>query len=111
MSVFSRLKVLLLSSMPFIGKLRKDISKALDQQIIPALKLGIPPLAYVDFPLNMLQGIRTWKVSDKVLSEEVVSDKRWATRGWLDENLVFSEYPYIGFIFEGTAQVRTALTF
>lgn len=96
--------------MPFIGKLRKEISRALDNQIIPALKQGYLPLAYVDFPLEMPLGIKAWRESDKVLSEEVTSSERWATRGWLDEDLIFSEYPYIGFVFEGTAHVRTALT-
>jgi len=96
--------------MPFIGKLRKDIARVLDEQIIPALKLEIPPLAYVDFPLNVPTEITTWKVSEKVLSEENISDEHWAARGWLEEDLHFSEYPYIGFVFEGTAQVRTALT-
>jgi len=96
--------------MPFIGKLRKDIARVLDAHIIPALKLGIPPLAYVDFPLNVPTEITVWKVSEKVLSEENANSKYWATRGWLEEDLHFSEYPYIGFVYEGTAHVRTALT-
>jgi len=96
--------------MPFIGKLRKDISQVLDNQVIPALKKGMLPLAYLDFPLKLPREINAWKISGKVLSEENINDERWATRGWLDDNLIYSEYSYIGFVFEGTAHVRTAIT-
>ncbi len=96
--------------MPFIGKLRKDITATLTEQVIPMLGQPGVPLVQVEFPLRLPVGVHSWQISQTVLSQENVYRERWGSDEWIDEALVAAPYPYIGFVFEGTAHIRVGLS-
>lgn len=96
--------------MPFIGKLRKDIMTALTEQVIPQLGQPGVPLVHVAFPLHLPAGVQWWQISQTVLSQENVYRERWGSDEWIEEGLVAAPYPYIGFVFEGTAHLRVGLS-
>ncbi len=96
--------------MPFIGKLRKDITAALTEHVIPMLGQPGVPLVRVEFPLRLPAVIHSWQISQTILSQENVYRERWGSDEWVDEALVAAPYPYIGFVFEGTAHIRVGLS-
>lgn len=96
--------------MPSPNLIRKEILRALNDSIIPALWRQAAPLGFVDAPMEFPSEIKARLISRTVpRAENENVDFPLQTR-WPKSNLHSSFYPYFGFIYEGIADERTLIT-
>ena len=96
--------------MPFTSRIRKDILKALEEQIIPPLWQQQVSLGYVAPPLcfptriemNLLS--RRLPLQDKAVSGFPIRNT------WSKAKLLSTSHAYLSFIYEGKMEERTLIT-
>lgn len=96
--------------MPSIHRIRKEVLQALDDAIIPALWQQAFPVGYVDMPLKFPPGVSTEVLSKAMPRVRLDNVDFPLLARWPQAHLHSSRYPYMGFLYEGTAEERTLVT-
>jgi len=96
--------------MPFVPHIRKDILKALDENIIPALWKQQVPLGYVSPPLLFPASIKTHLLTANLPRSAAKSPGFPIKTIWPKAKLHATVHPYLSFIYEGTAREHTLLS-
>jgi len=96
--------------MPFAPRIRKDILKALDKHIIPALWKQQIPLGYVAPPLQFPSGISKRLINARMPRPDTEPPEFPVQERWTKAKLNSTYYPYLSFIYEGIADERTLIT-
>ena len=96
--------------MPFAPRIQKEILKALDESIIPALWKQQVPLGYVAPPLLFPPGIRCDLVSPRLPRRDTKPPSFPIQASWTKAKLHSTAHPYLSFIYEGAASEHTLIT-
>jgi len=96
--------------MPFAPRIRKDILKALDESIIPALWKQQVPLGYAAAPLRFPPGIQKDLLDSRLPRRDAKSPGFPIHTSWTKAKLHSTMHPYLSFIYEGNAKERTLIT-
>jgi len=95
--------------MPFAPRIRKDILKALDNHIIPALWRQNVPLAYVAPSLLFPKGIYKSLLNARLPRRDAVSPGFPIQTLWTKAQLHSTVHPYLSFVYEGNVGERTLI--
>lgn len=96
--------------MPFAPRIRKEILKALDESIIPALWKQQVPLGYVTPPLLFPPNIQCDLVNSRLPRRDAKSPSFPIQASWKNAKLHSTAHTYLSFIYEGVANERTLIT-
>lgn len=96
--------------MPSANSIRKEILHALEDHILPALWQPNLSMGYVAPPLDF-SGHITARLLKAAVPRKDASDIEFPLQDrWPSANLHSSHYPYLGFLYEGTADEKTLVT-
>jgi AraC-like DNA-binding protein len=93
--------------MPFAPQIRKQILRALDDHILPALRAEKIAQVLVEPPYRFSE-VEHWKVRDAFLAEKEI-DPLHVVWHWEKERLTAGRFHYLGFVYEGVADVEFGL--
>lgn len=96
--------------MPSALRIRKEILKALDESIIPALWKQQVPLGYVTPLLQFPSGIEKRLISTKLPRRATKPPGFPIQNVWPNAKLHSTAHPYLSFVYEGAANERTLIT-
>jgi AraC-like DNA-binding protein len=96
--------------MPIPNPIRKEILAALENHIIPALWQRKVPLGYVTPALLFPPDISTRVICKTVPRPDAENPDYPTQTRWTRAKLHATFFPYIGFIYEGSADERTVVT-
>jgi len=95
--------------MPFAPRIRKEILKALDESIIPALWQQRVPLGYAAPPLRFPPSIKKSLLNPKLPRRDAEPSGFPIQTSWTKAQLHATFHPYLSFIYEGNADERTLI--
>ncbi len=96
--------------MPSIHRIRKEVLQALSDAIIPALWQQAFPIGYVGVPFQFPAGMTTELLSKTMPKGRLDNVDFPLLSRWPEDHLHASRYPYMGLLYEGTAEERTLVT-
>lgn len=96
--------------MPSANSIRKEILQALEGHILPALWQPNLSMEYVAPPLQFSGNITARLLKPTVPRKDTSAIEFPLHSRWPSANLHSSHYPYLGFLYEGTADEKTFIT-
>lgn len=96
--------------MPTPGPIRKEILRALDNSILPALWQQKMPMGYVTPALQFPSGITSRHLSATVPRAQTENVAYPMQARWPSANMYATTHPCFGIIYDGVADLRTLVT-
>lgn len=94
--------------MPFAPKIRKDILQALEESILPMLRNSTVLQLLADTSYNF-PSVKMCPIEEKYLSIQT-PDPLQVAWSWKEEQMSSSRFPYLMFVYEGTANYKVGVT-